>query len=57
VPGSVRGEEILIVFLPAGMMVATGKWKHSELSWRLPLFVQCVPAGLNVLLVFFCPET
>ncbi|KAH8825285.1 general substrate transporter [Flagelloscypha sp. PMI_526] len=39
-----------------GMMVATGSWS-SELSWRLPLYIQAVPAGLNVLLVFFCPES
>lgn len=39
-----------------GMMVATEKYK-SNWSWRLPLFVQMVPAGLNVLLVWFAPES
>jgi len=39
-----------------GMMIPTGKYK-SEWSWRLPLFIQVVPAGLNVLLVFFAPES
>jgi len=39
-----------------GMMVATGRWDN-ELSWRLPLYVQVVPAGLNVLFIFLCPES
>lgn len=39
-----------------GMMVSTGSFQN-ELSWRLPLYIQAVPAGLNVLLVFFCPES
>lgn len=39
-----------------GMMVSTGKW-DSELSWRLPLYIQVVPAGLNVLFIFLCPES
>ncbi|KAF5382700.1 hypothetical protein D9615_002928 [Tricholomella constricta] len=39
-----------------GMMVATGRFK-SELSWRLPLYVQLVPAALNVLFIFLCPES
>ncbi|KAJ7056462.1 general substrate transporter [Mycena amicta] len=39
-----------------GMMVSTGAWS-SELSWRLPLYIQAVPAGLNVLLVYSCPES
>ncbi|KAF8229684.1 general substrate transporter [Tricholoma matsutake] len=39
-----------------GMMVPTGRWQ-SELSWRLPLWIQIVPASLNVLLVFLCPES
>jgi hypothetical protein len=40
----------------AGMVVATNKWENN-LSWRLPLLVQCVPAGLNILLVWFCPDS
>lgn len=39
-----------------GMMVATGNWQN-DLSWRLPLYVQCVPAGINVLFIYFCPES
>ncbi|KAL1728595.1 general substrate transporter [Schizophyllum commune] len=39
-----------------GMMVATGRW-DSELAWRLPLYIQMVPAALNFLLVFLCPES
>jgi len=39
-----------------GMMVATGKFK-SDMSWRLPLYIQVVPAAINVLFVFFCPES
>ncbi|TEB39855.1 general substrate transporter [Coprinellus micaceus] len=39
-----------------GMMVATEKWDN-ELSWRLPLYIQCVPAGINVLFIFLCPES
>lgn len=38
------------------MMVATGRW-DSELAWRLPLYIQMVPAALNFLLVFLCPES
>ena len=40
----------------SGMMVATGRW-DSELAWRLPLYIQMVPAALNFLLVFLCPES
>ncbi|GAB1520816.1 hypothetical protein RhiTH_003904 [Rhizoctonia solani] len=39
-----------------GMMVSTGRWSN-ELSWRLPLYIQAVPAGINVLFVFLCPES
>ncbi|EJD50722.1 general substrate transporter [Auricularia subglabra TFB-10046 SS5] len=39
-----------------GMMIGTQKWQNT-LSWRLPLWVQTVPAGLNVLFVFLCPES
>ncbi|KAJ6559213.1 general substrate transporter [Mycena vulgaris] len=39
-----------------GMMVSTGNFS-SEWSWRLPLFVQVVPAALNFLFIFFCPES
>jgi hypothetical protein len=42
--------------LTAGMMVSTGKFT-TEWSWRLPLFIQVVPAALNVLLVWFAPES
>jgi len=37
-------------------MVSTGRW-NNELSWRLPLYIQAIPAGLNVLLVYLCPES
>ncbi|KAI0061709.1 general substrate transporter [Artomyces pyxidatus] len=39
-----------------GMMVSTGNY-NNNLSWRLPLFVQIVPAALNVIFVFLCPES
>jgi sugar porter (SP) family MFS transporter len=39
-----------------GMMVSTGNW-NNQLSWRLPLWIQAVPAGLNVLLAYTCPES
>ncbi|KAF8955286.1 general substrate transporter [Flammula alnicola] len=39
-----------------GMMVATGKFQ-SEMSWRLPLYIQLVPAAVNVSMVFLCPES
>ncbi|KAF9497680.1 general substrate transporter [Pleurotus eryngii] len=39
-----------------GMMVATGRF-NSDWSWRLPLYIQVVPAALNVIFVFFCPES
>ncbi|KAJ8509238.1 hypothetical protein ONZ45_g8575 [Pleurotus djamor] len=39
-----------------GMMVATGKYQN-DWSWRLPLYIQVVPASLNVLFVFLCPES
>ncbi|KAJ7670227.1 general substrate transporter [Mycena rosella] len=39
-----------------GMMVSTQSFA-SNWSWRLPLFVQVVPAALNFLFIFFCPES
>ncbi|TFK40545.1 general substrate transporter [Crucibulum laeve] len=39
-----------------GMMVATGKFQ-SSMSWRLPLYIQIVPAALNAIFVFMCPES
>lgn len=39
-----------------GMMVSTGKFS-SDWSWRLPLFIQIVPASLNIIFVFLCPES
>jgi len=39
-----------------GMMIRTQTFQN-EWSWRLPLLVQMVPAGLNVLFVFFAPES
>ncbi|KAJ7250892.1 general substrate transporter [Mycena haematopus] len=39
-----------------GMMVSTGNYS-TNWSWRLPLFVQVVPAALNVLFIFLCPES
>ncbi|KAF9267447.1 general substrate transporter [Marasmius fiardii PR-910] len=40
----------------SGMMVATNKW-NNDMAWRLPLYIQVVPAALNVLFIFFCPES
>ncbi|KAI3607710.1 protein phosphatase 2c ptc3 [Moniliophthora roreri] len=40
----------------SGMMVATNLWPN-ELSWRLPLYIQTVPAAINALFVFTCPES
>ncbi|KAG2010209.1 hexose transporter [Coprinopsis cinerea AmutBmut pab1-1] len=39
-----------------GMMVPTGRWQN-DLSWRLPLYIQTVPAGINVLFIYLCPES
>lgn len=39
-----------------GMMVPTGRWQN-DLSWRLPLYIQAVPAGINVLFIMLCPES
>ncbi|KAJ7175837.1 general substrate transporter [Mycena filopes] len=39
-----------------GMMVATEAYS-TNWSWRLPLLIQIVPAGLNLLFIFFCPES
>ncbi|KDR82784.1 hypothetical protein GALMADRAFT_151830 [Galerina marginata CBS 339.88] len=39
-----------------GMMVSTGNFQ-SDLSWRLPLYIQVVPAAINVAFVFLCPES
>ncbi|KIY67110.1 general substrate transporter [Cylindrobasidium torrendii FP15055 ss-10] len=40
----------------SGMMVSTGNFK-SEYSWRLPLYIQMIPAALNLLFIWFCPES
>ncbi|CCO34786.1 Lactose permease [Rhizoctonia solani AG-1 IB] len=40
-----------------GMMVATGRWTGNGLAWRLPLYIQAVPAGINVLSIYLCPES
>ncbi|KAK7056820.1 hypothetical protein VNI00_002537 [Paramarasmius palmivorus] len=40
----------------SGMMVATNRWPN-ELSWRLPLYIQVVPAAINAIFVFTCPES
>ncbi|KAF9013519.1 general substrate transporter [Cyathus striatus] len=39
-----------------GMMVSTGRWSN-DWSWRLPLYIQVIPAALNVIFVFLCPES
>ncbi|KAF5369432.1 hypothetical protein D9758_002669 [Tetrapyrgos nigripes] len=39
-----------------GMMVSTGNY-NNDYSWRLPLYIQVVPAAFNVLFIFFCPES
>ncbi|EEB97664.1 hypothetical protein MPER_02975, partial [Moniliophthora perniciosa FA553] len=40
----------------SGMMVATNLWPN-EMSWRLPLYIQTVPASINALFIFTCPES
>ncbi|KAK0188147.1 general substrate transporter [Armillaria mellea] len=40
----------------SGMMVSTGNYA-SDYSWRLPLYVQVIPAALNFFFVYFCPES
>ncbi|KAK0464610.1 general substrate transporter [Desarmillaria tabescens] len=40
----------------SGMMVSTGNYA-SDYSWRLPLYIQVVPAALNFFFVYFCPES
>ncbi|KAF8511584.1 general substrate transporter [Gautieria morchelliformis] len=39
-----------------GIMVASGRWQSNN-SWRVPLYIQCGPAVLNVIFVFLCPES
>ncbi|KAF8807122.1 general substrate transporter [Phlegmacium glaucopus] len=39
-----------------GMMISTGKFQN-QWSWRLPLYVQVVPASINLIFVFLCPES
>ncbi|KZT33244.1 general substrate transporter [Sistotremastrum suecicum HHB10207 ss-3] len=39
-----------------GMMVSTGKYEN-DWSWRLPLFVQLIPALFNAIFIFSCPES
>ncbi|KDR77321.1 hypothetical protein GALMADRAFT_279081 [Galerina marginata CBS 339.88] len=39
-----------------GLMVSTGRWE-SEMSWRLPLYIQAIPAIINVSFIFLCPES
>ncbi|KZW03364.1 general substrate transporter [Exidia glandulosa HHB12029] len=39
-----------------GMMIGTQKMQ-SENSWRLPLYIQAIPAGINVIFIHFCPES
>ncbi|KAK0503894.1 general substrate transporter [Armillaria luteobubalina] len=40
----------------SGMMVSTGNYA-SDYSWRLPLYIQVVPAALNFFFIYFCPES
>ncbi|KAL0069758.1 hypothetical protein AAF712_003027 [Marasmius tenuissimus] len=40
----------------SGMMVATNRW-NNDLSWRLPLYIQVVPAAINALFIYTCPES
>ncbi|KAF8917115.1 general substrate transporter [Mucidula mucida] len=40
----------------SGMMVSTGNFS-SNYAWRLPLYIQLVPAALNVICIWFCPES
>ncbi|KDQ11487.1 hypothetical protein BOTBODRAFT_177319 [Botryobasidium botryosum FD-172 SS1] len=47
------------ILTASGMMVSTGSYTGSkrELAWRLPLYVQMIPASINALFIFFCPES
>ncbi|KAF8583119.1 general substrate transporter [Ramaria rubella] len=40
----------------SGIMVASGRWQNNN-SWRVPVYIQCGPAVLNVLFIFLCPES
>jgi hypothetical protein len=40
----------------SGMMVATTKYNNNW-AWRLPLYVQVVPAGINAIFVMLLPES
>ncbi|PBK74737.1 general substrate transporter [Armillaria solidipes] len=40
----------------SGMMVSTGNYA-SDYSWRLPLYIQVIPAALNFFFIYFCPES
>ncbi|THU93494.1 general substrate transporter [Dendrothele bispora CBS 962.96] len=40
----------------SGMMVSTGKF-NSDNAWRLPLYIQVVLAAVNVIFIYYCPES
>ncbi|KZV70176.1 general substrate transporter [Peniophora sp. CONT] len=42
--------------LATGILVGTQKWEN-DWSWRVPLYIQMVPAALNVFFIFLCPES
>ena len=39
--------------------MSTGNYygSRTNLAWRLPLYVQCVPAAINCIFIFLCPES
>lgn len=41
--------------IPAALVVYGCQYIHGNLSWRLPLILQCVPAGIVMIAVFFLP--
>lgn len=40
----------------SGMMVATVKYQNNW-AWRLPIYIQVVPAAVNAIFILLCPET
>lgn len=39
------------------MGTGTYSGTRKNLAWRLPLFVQCIPAAINAAFIFLCPES
>ncbi|TGZ83779.1 general substrate transporter [Ascodesmis nigricans] len=43
--------------IPASWVVYASRNLPNNISWRLPIWLQCVAAGLVLLFCLFCPET